>query len=156
MIHSFEPFLPDAVAFLARHTGIDFSRTNFANTNAWLCATARDDSGAVRGVCCFELTTDFEAHFTTAIEDPRCVTRRLLRAMFSAIFMRVVRVTAMCEPHNERAIRQALALGFQHEGFMRCVIEGTRDAIVMGMLCEDCRYLARPATKVIYEKPKAA
>ena len=142
MIHSFAPFQPDAVAFLTRHTGIDFTRTNFASPN-WFCVSARDDDGKLMGVCVFEMTTSFEAHFTVAIEDRRCLTRRVLRAMFTAIFSRVVRITAYCEPDNDSAIRQAMLMGFQHEGFMRRVVEGSRDAIVMGMLREDCRYLAR-------------
>lgn len=162
MRHSFAPFDAEAVAFLAAATGIDFSGINFAGPG-WLCVSCRDDGGQLMGLCCFEFQSRWEAHFTIAIRDPRCITRRVMRSMFTAIFSRATRVTAFCEPFNEPALRQARLMGFQPEGYMRRVIEGTRDAVVLGMLREDCRYLKpprRPATfpvsEVIHEEPQAS
>jgi RimJ/RimL family protein N-acetyltransferase len=141
MIHSFEPFRIDAAWLLTRATGIDFRKTNFRDENTWLCVTGRDDAGQLLGLAAFEFKTAFDAHFTAVILDPRCLTRRLLQAMFQAVFSRAVRVTALIEPVNARAIRQARRMGFQEEGFMRLAIEGQRDALLFGMLRNDCRYL---------------
>ena len=143
MTVSFDAFRPDAIALLTRSTGIDFSGCNFADADTWLCVTGRDDEGAVAGLAAFEFKSRYDAHFSTVIRDRRCLTRRVLRAMFQAVFSRASRVTALVEPHNAGAIRQARRMGFQEEGFMRRAIEGRRDALLFGMLAEDCRYLPR-------------
>jgi RimJ/RimL family protein N-acetyltransferase len=146
--HSFRPFNAEETGFLSRTTGIDFYGTDWSQPQ-WLCVSCRDDEGALMGLCVFELKTWFDAHFSIAIRDRRCITRRVMRAMFSAVFKRAVRVTALIEPWNETALRQALVMGFKAEGLMRCAIEGARDAIVMGMLKEDCRYLKKQVTPVV-------
>lgn len=141
MKHSFAPFRADAVALLSRSTGIDFSACNFADERTWLCVTGRDDEGQVSGVAAWEFKTWYDAHFTAVILDPRCLTRRLLVAMFRAVFSRATRISALVEPHNARALRQVRRLGFSEEGFMRRAVEGDRDALLFGMLAEECRYL---------------
>jgi hypothetical protein len=136
--HSFEaPLPPEARAMLSRATGVNFMPID---TSEWLCVTGSED-GRLLGCCCFEPKTWFDWHFSVAIEDPRCMSRRVLKAMFSAVFTVGVRVTALVEPDNDRALRQMKRLGFQYEGYLRLGIEGTRDAMVWGMLREDCRYL---------------
>jgi hypothetical protein len=57
------------------------------------------------------------------------------------VFTQATRVTALIEPANERAIKNARQLGFQYEGYMRLSVEGKRDALLFGMLAEDCRFL---------------
>jgi len=136
--HSFEAPLPiEALALLSRSTGVNFMNHD---TSRWLCVTGWED-GVLLGMCCFEPKTWFDWHFSVAIEDPRCMSRRVLKAMFTAVFTRAIRVTALVEPDNDRALRQMKRLGFQYEGYLRLGIEGTRDALVWGMLREDCRYL---------------
>ena len=93
MRHSFAPFHAEEIAFLSQATGVDFSRTDFTSP-LWLCVSARDDEGQLMGVCGFEFQHWFEAYFSCAIADRRCLTRRLLRAMFTAVFTRAARVTA--------------------------------------------------------------
>lgn len=140
------PLSLDALAFLSAETGVDFMRHD---TSRWLCATGRDEGGKIAGVCCFEPYHWFDWHYTAAVADPRCVTRRLLGAMFTAVFSRAVRVTALIEPGNARAIKNAEALGFQFEGYGRLMVEGRRDALIYGMLREDCRFLPPPVFKPI-------
>ena len=36
------------------------------------------------------------------------------------------------------------AWAFVYEGFLRCGIEGSRDALMFGMLRHECRFLIRP------------
>ncbi|HYV88007.1 MAG TPA: GNAT family protein [Candidatus Polarisedimenticolia bacterium] len=135
---SFEaPLSLEALAFLSAETGVDFMRHD---TSRWLCATGRNADEIV-GVCCFEPYHWFDWHYTAAVTDPRCVTRRLLQALFTAVFSQAVRVSALIEPGNERAIKNAVALGFRYEGYGRLMVEGRRDALIYGMLREDCRYL---------------
>jgi RimJ/RimL family protein N-acetyltransferase len=145
MKHSFAPFDAECEEFLSKKLGINFLATHWASPH-WLCVSARDDRGQLMGVCAFEFQTGFDAHFSCAIADRHCLTRRLLRAMFTAIFSRATRVTAFIEPWNDRAIRQARQMGFQPEGYCRSVVEGNRDALIFGMLRDDCRYL-RPTSQ---------
>ena len=138
---SFAPLRPDAVEYLTRHTGVDYRYGgNFGPPN-WFCVTARDDEGMLMGVLACEFKTFFDVHFNTAISDPRCMSRRLLRAIFTALFSKARRITAEVAVDNRRALRQMQRMGFVYEGFCRLGIEGVRDAYVFGMLKDDCRYL---------------
>jgi hypothetical protein len=138
--HSFAPLEPDAVDYLSRHTGVDYHYGTFEPPN-WLCVSCRDDEGRLMGLCVFEFKTWFDAQFSIAVTDPRCITRRVMRAMFTAVFSQAVRVTAYVDVENRRALRQMKTLGFVYEGFCRRGINGVRDAYTFGMLREDCRYL---------------
>jgi hypothetical protein len=109
----------------------------------WFCATARDAEGRIQGVWVAEFQVWFEAHVTTAIDDPRFMSRRLLRTLFTALFSQAVRVTAMVRPDNHRSIEGIKRLGFRYEGFCRLGIEGKWDAMVFGMLRNECRWLQR-------------
>jgi hypothetical protein len=144
MKHSFAPFGREEAAFLSAATGIDFTGTDFRKPD-WLCVSARDERGKLMGLCCFEFKTWFDAHFTLAIRDQRCVTRRVMAAMFQTVFRQARRVSALIDVHNVTALRQARLMGFQDEGYMRLGVEGTHDALLLGMLIEDCRYLRRAA-----------
>ena len=90
---------------------------------------------------------------TILVLDPRCMSRRVLRAIFTAAFAQAKRLTAEVEPDNRRALRQVQRLGFVYEGYRPLGVEGVRDTIVYGMLREDCRYLpgfehVKPARRV--------
>jgi hypothetical protein len=138
---SFAPLRADAVEYLSQLVGIDYRYgVPFAPPN-WFCVTARDDEGQIAGVLACEFKSWFNAFFNAAITDPRCMSRRLLRAMFTALFSTVVRVTAEVDVNNQRALRQMQRMGFVYEGFCRLGINGTRDAYVFGMLRDDCRFL---------------
>lgn len=140
MKHSFAPFDPEAVAFLSGMTGVDYSTTDFTKPD-WLCVSARDDAGQLMGLCAFEFKTWFDAYFSIAIRDPSCITRRVMRSMFVAVFSRAVRVTAEIEPGNAVAVHQARRMGFEPEGYKRLAIEGRRDAVLFGMTADTCRFL---------------
>lgn len=139
MRHSFRPFDEEEAAFLGQATGVDFSRTDFARPD-WLCVSCHEE-GRLLGLCAFEFKSPFDAHFSIAIRDRRCITRRVMRAMFKAVFSRAARVTALIAPGNAAALLQARRMGFEDEGFMRLAIEGRQDAILLGMTEDTCRYL---------------
>jgi hypothetical protein len=138
--YDFAPLASDAVAFLSDRTGVSFHGLVF---DRWLCVTARGDFDEVLGVWTMEPKTWFDWHMSAAIADPRCLTRRLLQAMFRAVFLKcsAVRVTALVDPDNRQALRQMRRLGFIYEGFLRMGVEGTRDGMMFGMLRADCPWL---------------
>jgi hypothetical protein len=141
IVHSFRPFTAIEAAILSDQVGIDYRHVDFAAPK-WLCATAYEGDELL-GMCCFEFQNWFNACFDIAVRDSRCITRRVLRAMFGAVFSRARRVTAHVNPHHDRTIQLAQRMGFQIEGYQRLMIEGTRDALVLGMLAEDCVFLPR-------------
>ena len=143
---------PDAQAMLTRHLRIDFSPCS-CKAPGWFSAWARNDKGHVVGIFTTEFPVWFEGKVTVLVLDPRCLSRRVLRAIFVALFSKVKRLTAEVEPDNRRALRQVQRLGFVFEGYRPLGLEGARDTVVYGMLREDCRYLpgfedAKPARKV--------
>lgn len=138
---SFAPLRPDAAQYLSAHTGVDYTYgMPFATAN-WFCITARDDEGGIAGVLACEFKTWFDVQFSTAITDPRCMSRRLLRAIFTALFSQCVRITAYVDTDNRKALKQMKRMGFVYEGFCRLGINGVRDAYTFGMLKGDCKYL---------------
>lgn len=138
---SFAPLSVEAADILSAGTGVDYARFWPFPEPRWFCATSRDDEGRVAGVILCNFSSPFEAEFNTAVVDPRCVTRRVLRAVFTALFSRVVRVTALVAPDNMRSLRNVVRMGFKMEGRMRLALDGKRDAVVFGMLKGDCRFL---------------
>jgi hypothetical protein len=137
---SFAPLEPDASALLSEGTNADFGRGPFAPPH-WFTVTARNDEGWIMGVLACEFRTRFEASFNAVIVDRRCLTRRLLRAIFTALFTKAIRVTAEISVNNRAALRVIERMGFVYEGYCRLGINGVEDAFVFGMLRGDCRYL---------------
>jgi len=130
----------DAQAMLTQHLRVDFSHCNF-KAPRWFSAWSRNERGYITGVLATEFQTWFEGKITVLVLDPRCLSRRALRAIFTALFSQAKRLTAEVEPDNRRALRQVQRLGFVYEGYHPLGLEGTRDTIIYGMLREDCRYL---------------
>jgi hypothetical protein len=142
----------DAQAMLTQHLRVDFSHCSF-KAPRWFSAWSRNERGYITGVLVVEFQTWFEGKITVLVLDPRCLSRRALRAIFTALFSQAKRLTAEVEPDNRRALQQVQRLGFVYEGYHPLGLEGTRDTIVYGMLKEDCRYLPgfeddRPLRKV--------
>lgn len=137
---SFDPLLPDAVEFLMQETGVDFSRTDFSSPR-WFCATARRDDGTLMGVLACEFKTWFDVYFSCCVCDQRCLSRKLLGVIFRTLFLKATRITAEVDPGNVSAADQCRRMGFIYEGFKRLGIEGRRDALLFGMLRDDCRFL---------------
>jgi hypothetical protein len=130
----------DAQAMLTRHLRIDFSPCDF-KAPRWFSAWARNDNGHVVGIFAVEFPFWFEGKVTVLVLDPRCLSRRVLRAVFTALFSQAKRLTAEVEPGNLRALRQVQRLGFHFEGHHPLGLEGCRDTIIFGMLKEECPWL---------------
>lgn len=130
----------DAQMMLTRHLRIDFSHCSFREPR-WLSAWGVNDKGFIVGILTVEFQTWFHGKITTLVLDPRCVSRRALRAFFTAVFSRARRLTAEVEPDNRRSLQQVQRLGFTYEGYCPLGLEGTRDTIVFGMLKDECPWL---------------
>ena len=109
----------------------------------WFCATVHNSwaEDIIVAACACEFKTVFDVHFSCAVADPGCLSRRMLRGLFQALFTRAVRVTALVDPHDMRANDLVQRLGFVYEGFMRLGLDGFRDANLYGMLMSDCKFL---------------
>jgi len=145
---SFAPLELDAVAFLEQRTGLDFSAADFEQPK-WLCVTARRPDGALQGVLACEFKQWFNVHLTMAIDDIFCVSPKVLFAIFRTLFSRARRITALVPTDNERSLKQIHLLGFQYEGFMRLGFDGQRDALLFGMLANECRWLSRARRRIL-------
>ena len=137
---SFGDLPTDAQEMLTRHLRVDLSHCSITAPR-WFSAWARNERGHVVGIFAVEFPVWFEGKVTVLVLDPRCLSRRVLRAIFTALFSQVKRLTAEVEPDNRRALRQVQRLGFVYEGYRPLGLEGVRDTVVYGMLREDCRYL---------------
>jgi RimJ/RimL family protein N-acetyltransferase len=146
----------DVLDFLREELALDLRGQDLDNPDRWMFAVAKNDHGAVVGVIVFEAKTWFDWHMSAAIVDGEQLSiPRVLSLIWKTIFTRAVRVTMLIDPENERAERQARRLGGQYEGFLRRGLDGTRDALVFGMLREDCRYL-KPAQQPPLVPPEAS
>jgi len=125
---------------LTQHLRIDFTPCDF-KAPRWFSAWARNDAGHITGIFAIEFPFWFEGRVNVMVLDPRCMSRRVLRAIFTAAFTHARRLTAEVEPDNRKALRQVQRMGFQYEGYRRLGLEGSRDTLVYGMLKGDCRYL---------------
>ena len=130
----------DAQALLTRRLRVDFSPW-VMKAPRWFSAWARDEQGDIAGIFCIEFKYPWEGYVNVVVLDQRCMTRRALRAVFTAAFSQAVRLTAEVEPDNRRALRQVQRMGFVYEGYRRMGLEGSRDVMCYGMLREDCKYL---------------
>jgi hypothetical protein len=131
----------DAIQFLLDRIGLDLRGQHLTGPN-WFCVTVREPySNDVVAVLACEFKSPFDAHFSAAIDDPAAITRPLLKGIFQALFTKARRITALVEPsdfHTEDIVKR---LGFVYEGFSRLGFDGIRDALVYGMLPDDCKYL---------------
>lgn len=137
---TFKPLRDEAKVFLSMATGIDFLSTNFADEDIWFCTSVYDGEVPIV-VIVFEFKTPFDAYFTLAVADPRGLSRQLITAIYRTVFRNAARVTAMVDPNNAVAMRQVWRMGFQQEGYMRRGYDGHRDAVIWGLLPEDCPYM---------------
>jgi hypothetical protein len=130
----------DARALLTQELRIDFTMCSF-KAPRWFSAWARDENDNIAGIFAVEFPFWFEGKVNILVLDPRCMSWRTLRAIFTALFSQARRLTAEVEPHNRRALRQMQRMGWQYEGYRRLGLEGTRDTLMFGMLKHECRYL---------------
>lgn len=80
---------------------------------------------------------------TIATVSPRWCTSSILRGIFSYPFtqLRCTRLTAITEVMNQPVRAFLCRLGFQEEGTLRKAFPDGIDAVIHGMLAEECRWI---------------
>lgn len=93
--------------------------------------------------CVYYDHRDVGCEIALAADRPVWCTKGVLAALFSFPFLQLKyeRVTLLIGEDNPRAIRLNLGLGFRQEGVLRRGYDGKRDAIILGMLKEECRWI---------------
>jgi hypothetical protein len=119
--------------------GLDFTSVEFGN-DRWLSCVVHGPKG-VAVVIIYEFKTPFDAWATVLVQDPKGLSRKLLTTMFRAVFSSAARITVHIAPDNQLALQQVWRMGFRYEGYSRRGYDGRRDAVVFGLLPEDCPYL---------------
>jgi len=84
-----------------------------------------------------------------ATSTPRWCNRGILSAIFHYPFIQAgcTRVTATTEATNQPARAFLCRLGFQQEGVIRQALPGGADAVIYGLLRDECRWLRNPDGK---------
>jgi L-amino acid N-acyltransferase YncA len=100
------------------------------------------ENGHVLGAVVYDSFTIYDCNITLAIKDRRCVTRRVISAVFSYPFLQLGlrRVSASVAADNEVSLRLMKRWGFRFEG-LKIFGDGLPDEFQFGMLANECRWL---------------
>jgi RimJ/RimL family protein N-acetyltransferase len=133
------------VITLFANQGLDWARARIPKLEAWMGeakSLAAMEDGRILGVVVFDAFTPYDVNMHIVIEDRRCVTRRILKEVFSYPFKQLGlrRVTGLVPASNVPALAFDLRLGFRHEG-RKLHGAGDEDEIVLGMTRESCRWI---------------
>jgi hypothetical protein len=129
----------DFLDFMLDELDLDLSKQHLDGPS-WFTVTVRNEHDAVVAALACEFWSTFDCKFTAAIADERAITPKLLHVIFGTLFSKVVRITAEADPDNEATIDRLQRLGFVYEGFKRKGLDGFKDAVLYGMLVEDCKF----------------
>lgn len=108
------------------------------------CVTMGFVSGdELLGGCVFNNYRHPNIEATIATVSPRWCSRTILNGIFHYPFRQLgcARVTAITEVMNQPVRAFLCRLGFREEGTLRKGFPGGIDAVVHGMLAEECRWL---------------
>jgi hypothetical protein len=86
-----------------------------------------------------------------AADSPEWCLPGVLRELFRYPFeiAGCIRLTAIIRDGNTRSLRLCQGLGFKREGVLRRAYDGKTNAIVLGMLKHECKWLNRPASSSV-------
>lgn len=127
---------PAALAFALEKCGVDswdHPHTISLHDGAIVIASVAYER--FTGECCnAHIASDGSRHW---------MTRRFLRAIFAYPFIQLglARITGIVPASNAAALAFDLHLGFQIEGRCREALPGGEDAIIIGMLRRECRFI---------------
>jgi RimJ/RimL family protein N-acetyltransferase len=110
------------------------------------CATfaVLDDRQLIAGIV-FNNYRGHDIEVTMTSISPRWCTRSIMRTVFSYPFHQIgcKRITASVEDTNQPVRAFLCHLGFRQEGVMRQAYRTGRDAVIFGMLRDECRWLGQ-------------
>lgn len=98
--------------------------------------------GRLVGGVLFNMYSGNDIFMSAAFDEP-CLTRANLNRLFSYPFVQLKcrRMTTITGETNTHARAIDERLGFTQEGIVRCAFPNDENAIVYGMLREECRWL---------------
>lgn len=107
-------------------------------------AIAVFDGDRLMGAAIFDAFTPKDCNFHVRIADRRCVSRRVLRAVFDYPFrqLRLDRVSAQVMADNAESLKAVQKLGFVYEGAKRQKTWASQ--LQFGMLASECRWISDP------------
>ncbi len=119
------------------------ARLDIADFGLCVALGVVDRQGSLIGGCIFNNYRHPNIEATIATTSPRWCSRGVLSGIFAYPFrqLRCTRVTAITEVMNQPARAFLCRLGFQEEGTLRKAFPGGIDAVVHGMLTEECRWI---------------
>jgi len=97
--------------------------------------------------CAGVVISEFRGHdcqISCATETGVAWRDHVVRAVFDYIFIQLgcARCTSITKKGNKRTRAFLEDLGFKHEGTLRRGFDGAQDALLYGLLAEECRYIA--------------
>lgn len=107
-------------------------------------ALAAVDGQRILGAVIYDCFYARDCNVSLAIEDKRCVTREVLRAVFAYPFVQLAlpRISASVDASNAASLCLMHRWGFRKEGVKRGAGIDGGDEILFGMLRNECRWIA--------------
>lgn len=128
------------MAWVASKLPVPFRAEDFGS-----CSTIgmNDKNGKLVAGCVYHRWRPFDCEVTFASITPRWVLPMNLAPLFHYPFVqhKLTRLTLIIGANNTNALRTNLRIGFKWEGRARKAYDGVNDAIVLGMLRDECPYL---------------
>lgn len=130
----------DVAAWVAERLPIRFTPEEFGP-----CATIgmADKHGKLVAGCVYHRWRGFDCEVTFASVTPRWTLKQNLAPLFHYPFVQRAcrRITLIVGANNPAAFRTNLRIGFKLEGVVRRAYDGVNDALILGMLREECRFI---------------
>ena len=102
-----------------------------------------DKNGKLVAGCVYHRWRGFDCEVTFASVTPRWTLPQNLTPLFHYPFVQrgCSRITLVIGSNNLNAIKTNVKIGFKVEGRARRAYDGINDAIILGMLREECRWI---------------
>lgn len=100
------------------------------------------DGERLCGAVIYDCITFYDCDLHIVLEDKRCVSRRIIQAIFDYPFKQLGldRVTAQVTASNAKSLEFIQRLGFTYEGTRRKAVRG-EDQLIFGLLKTSCRWI---------------
>lgn len=130
----------EVAAWVASKLPVAFDPADFGQ-----CATIgmSDKNGKLVAGCVYHRWRGFDCEVTFASVTPRWLLPQNLTPLFHYPFVQrgLRRLTLIIGSNNRNAVSTNLRIGFKLEGRARKAYDGTNDAIILGMLREECPHI---------------
>ncbi len=96
----------------------------------------------VGGVVFHDYRVKHDVWLTIYTTDRKWCNRKVLRRIFNFVFedLKCQRASVLVDDDNEQSLNLVKRLGFRQEGFLRCFRENGKNAVLLGMLKNECKW----------------